>query len=191
MQNDNSICPVCGAHADTLDHVLPKSIYKQYSITPINIVPLCSRCNRKKGVIAYSKKNYKVVFHPYFNDYHELSGLNIDYVINKKKNLIPIYFFDQTANKNCVYNYQTVFKLDVVLSALAVDEMTKLSRIILTKTRDTRDLKPKAKKLIQQKKEGLVKDLDEPWKILLSGFLVKKFDLYYEYQIIKRVPIKS
>lgn len=187
LKNNNAICPVCGAHADTLDHVLPKTIYTQYSITPINLIPLCSRCNRKKGTIIYKQKKGEVIFHPYFNDYHELAGLKIDYLINKQRNIIPTYSFEQTANKKCIYNFQIVFKLDVVLSALAVDEMTKLSRVILTKTRDTRNLKYKAKKLIQQKRKGLIKNLDEPWKILLYEFLDNKFDIYYNYEIIERL----
>ncbi|KAJ84727.1 HNH endonuclease [Enterococcus faecalis] len=187
LKNNNAICPVCGAHADTLDHVLPKTIYTQYCITPINLVPLCSRCNRKKGTIIYKQKKGEVIFHPYFNDYHELEGLKIDYLINKQRNIIPTYYFEQTANKKYIYNFQIVFKLDVVLSALAVDEMTKLSRVILTKVRDTRNLKYKAKKLIQQKRKGLIKNLDEPWKILLYEFLDNKFDIYYNYEIIERL----
>ncbi|NGG35351.1 hypothetical protein [Enterococcus faecalis] len=49
--------------------------------------------------------------------------------------------------------------------------MTKLFRAILT---ETRDFKPKAKKFIYQEKEGLVKGLDEPWKIFLYELLIKK-----------------
>lgn len=187
LQNENSTCPICGAHADTLDHVLPKTKYTQYAITPINLVPLCGRCNRKKGETIYSKNVGEVVFHPYFNDYHEMNGLTINYKINKKNNFIPDYAFDGSASKECIYNFDVVFKLNKVLSALALDEISKISRVILTKKDIAPDLKTLARNLILKKQRGLFVDLDEPWKIILYELLVNKFEDFYEYEIRRKL----
>lgn len=61
-------CPICDcsfAYSQVnLDHVLPKSKYKALSITPINIVPICNRCNIRKNNKLGDK-----VFSPYFHEY--------------------------------------------------------------------------------------------------------------------------
>lgn len=63
-------CPVCGVsynhefnYIKTLEHVLPKSKYQQYILSPINLVYLCELCNSSKG----SKVN-EILFHPYFSN---------------------------------------------------------------------------------------------------------------------------
>lgn len=44
------ICQHCGINTDdTLDHILPRSAYAEYSINAKNLVPCCSDCNRRKN----------------------------------------------------------------------------------------------------------------------------------------------
>ena len=61
-------CPFC-AHrdVDSIDHYLPKDIYPQYSISPINLVPVCSHCNGIKRTNGFDNE-FNVLIHPYFND---------------------------------------------------------------------------------------------------------------------------
>lgn len=44
------ICPACGEDGtpNTLDHYLPKEAYPEFSITPINLSPMCDICQGKK-----------------------------------------------------------------------------------------------------------------------------------------------
>ncbi len=43
------ICPYCLERStETLDHYLPKSSFPLLSITPVNLIPSCDTCNRKK-----------------------------------------------------------------------------------------------------------------------------------------------
>lgn len=43
-------CHYCGINmVDTFDHYLPKSLFPEYSVMPINLFPCCAQCNRKKG----------------------------------------------------------------------------------------------------------------------------------------------
>lgn len=61
-------CPFC-AHrdVDSIDHYLPKDIYPQYSISPINLVPACNHCNSIKRTNGFDNE-FNILIHPYFND---------------------------------------------------------------------------------------------------------------------------
>ena len=63
-------CPVCGVsyniefnYIKTLEHVLPKSRYQQYILSPINLVYFCGFCNSFKGNEVDDS-----LFHPYFSN---------------------------------------------------------------------------------------------------------------------------
>lgn len=70
---DSEECPVCGLSYDiknfgsgyikTIEHVLPKSKYQQYILSPINLVYFCNFCNKKKS----DKINEGRIFHPLFS----------------------------------------------------------------------------------------------------------------------------
>lgn len=61
-------CPYCNlSHVDSLDHVLPRSFYPEYSVLAENLVPSCSRCNEKKSDECYQSTG-KNLMHPYFVD---------------------------------------------------------------------------------------------------------------------------
>ena len=47
LERDGHICQYCGAKANTIDHVQPKS--RGGSNSPSNLVASCMRCNQKKG----------------------------------------------------------------------------------------------------------------------------------------------
>ncbi len=61
----DNICPYCMMNAGepNLDHFLPKSDFKQYAVTPVNLVPSCVNCNTKK--LASNES----AVHPYFHDF--------------------------------------------------------------------------------------------------------------------------
>lgn len=65
----HGLCPFCGiSTARTLDHIMPKSHYPNFSIFPFNLVPCCRDCNTEKlDQIATSDKEQKM--HPYFDNF--------------------------------------------------------------------------------------------------------------------------
>lgn len=64
----NGKCPLCSQRiVRTLDHFLPKSKYPIYSITPINLVPACTDCNKDK-LADVPTKGEEETLHPYFDD---------------------------------------------------------------------------------------------------------------------------
>lgn len=67
----NGKCPYCQQNiANNLDHFLPKSKYVTFTVTPYNLVPCCSDCNKDKSVSVF--KNYITQpFHPYYDDFDD------------------------------------------------------------------------------------------------------------------------
>lgn len=67
-RNDsNSLCPMCGSmHRGTLDHVLPKDNFPEFSVFTRNLVPAC-KCNNKKGNAVAINVNERIL-HPYYDN---------------------------------------------------------------------------------------------------------------------------
>ena len=48
-------CPICGEKGDNqLDHYLPESKYPTLCVNPLNLMPICDTCNKKKQDQEYS-----------------------------------------------------------------------------------------------------------------------------------------
>lgn len=64
----NDICPLCGQRVvKTLDHYLPKAANPAYALTPLNLVPACSDCNKSK--LDHQPADARdQTLHPYFDD---------------------------------------------------------------------------------------------------------------------------
>lgn len=60
------ICPLCAQRVvSTLDHYLAKTTHPFFAVTPINLVPACSDCNKAK--LAHNPAiPQDQTFHPYF-----------------------------------------------------------------------------------------------------------------------------
>ena len=63
-------CPVCGSLSrGDVDHYQPRSIFPEFSIYSLNLVPACTHCNStQKGVIYRGDKHPARFIHPYFDD---------------------------------------------------------------------------------------------------------------------------
>nr|MBL0691945.1 hypothetical protein [SAR324 cluster bacterium] len=53
------------AEATEIDHFLPKSKFSEFSIAPINLVPVCNRCNNEKKAYS-SQRDEEFFIHPYY-----------------------------------------------------------------------------------------------------------------------------
>lgn len=43
-------CPFCTINSsNTFDHILPQSVFHEYAVHPLNLIPCCSECNGHKG----------------------------------------------------------------------------------------------------------------------------------------------
>ncbi|MEH7502914.1 hypothetical protein V7152_13035 [Neobacillus drentensis] len=64
----HNLCPYCShREVKTVDHYLPKSKFASFAITPINLLPCCSDCNKDK-LDDYILNEDKMLIHPYFDD---------------------------------------------------------------------------------------------------------------------------
>lgn len=60
-------CAMCGSfHSETLDHIMPKSLDKAFSIYSKNLVPAC-KCNTDRGDVLFGVLPGERVLHPYFD----------------------------------------------------------------------------------------------------------------------------
>lgn len=68
MAPEFGICPLCGQrNVATVDHYLPQTRFPTLNLTPINLIPACSDCNKKKlASVPTSAENQ--TFHPYFDE---------------------------------------------------------------------------------------------------------------------------
>lgn len=63
------ICPLCGHRpVSCLDHQLPLSKFPALAVTPTNLVPACSDCNKKKHSLR-PRTAEEQTFHPYFDNF--------------------------------------------------------------------------------------------------------------------------
>lgn len=82
-------CPICGVGTvTTLDHYLPKTTYPGLALTPLNLVPCCSDCNKKKRDEDVSIHGNETI-HPYFDDFDSECWL----YATVKNNGIPVVEF--------------------------------------------------------------------------------------------------
>jgi hypothetical protein len=64
----NGICPLCSQRVVTqLDHYLPKTRHPALAVTPINLVPSCSDCNKEKLALQPTTSSEQTL-HPYFDE---------------------------------------------------------------------------------------------------------------------------
>lgn len=76
----NGICPLCGGqHVATLDHYLAKTKHVLLTITPANLIPCCSDCNKAKGSDDADEANEQHL-HPYYDDVDDVVWLYAEVV---------------------------------------------------------------------------------------------------------------
>lgn len=75
LSAENNLCPYC-SHRDvkTIDHYLPKAEFIHFTVTPINLVPSCSDCNRDK-LDNHNHNEEKMLLHPYFDNTSSIDWL--------------------------------------------------------------------------------------------------------------------
>jgi hypothetical protein len=70
-----NICPLCGHRpVASLDHYLAKSSHPRFAITPLNLVPSCSDCNKAKLAKNAATEEAQTL-HPYFDDFNDNTWL--------------------------------------------------------------------------------------------------------------------
>ena len=73
-------CPACGEDGtpNTLDHYLPKDVFPEFSVTILNLFPMCDICQGAKGVQFNDDEGKRLFIHPYFDDFTVQQVLVLD-----------------------------------------------------------------------------------------------------------------
>tara|TARA_R110002051_G_scaffold269600_1_gene329808 strand:- start:23782 stop:24576 length:795 start_codon:yes stop_codon:yes gene_type:complete len=89
---ENDICPLCSQRTvSQLDHHLPQSAHPALTVTPINLVPACSECNKTK-LAQQAGHAGEQTFHPYFEDADDDRWL---FAVVKETTPASVLFFPQ------------------------------------------------------------------------------------------------
>ena len=93
----------------TLDHYLPKSKFPLYAVTPYNLIPACSDCNKDKfNDVSICRE--KETIHPYYDDFTdevwikakmiEEDPITFEFYVKKPKN------WDDLKYKRACYHFE-------------------------------------------------------------------------------------
>jgi hypothetical protein len=106
----NGKCPYCSQRiVKTLDHYLPKSKYPLLAITPINLVPSCSDCNKDK-LVDVPTKDEEETLHPYYDFVENESWLKMRIIAHKP--LVVEYFVLPPITWNLLLAKRTKFHFE-------------------------------------------------------------------------------
>lgn len=115
----NDICPLCGQRVvKTLDHYLPKATYPTFALTPLNLVPACSDCNKSK-LDRQPVDAGDQTLHPYFDNVDGVSWL----VAEIRESSPPAAVFSVRLPANIHVDATTVARLKVHFETLGLGQL--------------------------------------------------------------------
>jgi hypothetical protein len=125
----NDICPLCGQRTvHQLDHYLPVSRHPVLAVTPVNLVPACSECNKVK--LAHGPANAKEqTLHPYFDDLTDVRWLFAD--VEKTQPVSMVFRASPTAGLSPVVTVRItghfdMFNLGDLYASHAAEELSNI-----------------------------------------------------------------
>lgn len=90
------LCPYCSSPAITdLDHYLPRSKYKDFSIYAANLVPSCHPCNNVKRAFSPDENPEHHLIHPYYETFPDQPIMEIDTTISENGGIAPVLYVPQ------------------------------------------------------------------------------------------------
>lgn len=119
-------CPICHtSEVNNLDHYLPKAKYPIQSLNPINLLPICSKCNTNKIDYTSTCEGENLI-HLYFDDLDQITWLK-----TKIDNFDPFsvtYYVDKTEFDNPILYRRVkktfeIYKIGKTYETLAIQEM--------------------------------------------------------------------
>lgn len=118
-------CPYCTLNtANTTEHILPKSDYKEFAVHALNLIPCCSECNSKKNDNFKDEKSGKPLF---LNFYYN--------ILPKEQFLFVDLSFDKRGVVNFTYRLDNINHIDVELFDLIKSHYEKLDLLTRFKTK--------------------------------------------------------
>ena len=117
-------CPYCTLNAaNTTEHILPKSVYEEFAVHALNLIPCCSECNSKKGDNFKDRSGNPLFLNFYYDILPETQYLFVD------------LSFDERGIVNFNYRLDNFNHIDVRLFDLISRHYEKLNLLTRFKTK--------------------------------------------------------
>ena len=117
-------CPYCTLNAaNTTEHILPKSVYEEFAVHALNLIPCCSECNSKKGDNFKDRSGNPLFLNFYYD------------ILPEKQYLFVDLSFDGKGVVNFNYRLDNVNHIDVRLFNLICRHYEKLDLLTRFKTK--------------------------------------------------------
>ncbi len=89
-------CPFCTINSsNTFDHILPQSVFHEYAVHPLNLIPCCSECNGHKG-IEWKNGNALKFLNLYQDDLPDVQYLFVNLIV--VDGIIKVEFYVSNPN---------------------------------------------------------------------------------------------
>lgn len=125
----NNICPLCNQRTvTTLDHVLPKTSYPIFAVTPFNLIPACADCNKIKDTYQPSRSEEEII-HPYYDD---ISNNQYLYASVRQETPPSIIFYINLSEPPIIIEKRlqkhfSLFELNELYTSNAAEELSNIS----------------------------------------------------------------
>ena len=129
----DGICPLCCQRVvSTLDHYLAKTKHPALAVTPINLIPACSDCNKTKSASQPNSPEEQTL-HPYFDDLGIETFLFATVIAGNPPALV--FYVEPPANwenltKERVTRHFSKLKLGALYSVHAGVELTNINALL-------------------------------------------------------------
>ncbi len=121
------ICPFCGTRVvETVDHVLPKSHFPQFSIAFENLVGCCTDCNFAKLDSMRSEES-ELIFHPYYEDFSDRSWLAAE-IIHEHPVRVVYKVIDTSTESARIHSHFKRLRLGRIFAIRAGSELSTMDQ---------------------------------------------------------------
>lgn len=125
----NNICPLCNQRTvTTLDHVLPKTSYPTFAVTPFNLIPACADCNKIKDTYQPNTSEEEII-HPYYDN---ISNKQYLYASVRQETPPSIIFYINLSEPEAIIEKRlqkhfSLFNLNELYTSNAAEELSNIS----------------------------------------------------------------
>lgn len=100
--DDFAQCPYCGINEPkTLDHYIPKELYPEFSILPLNLIPICNQCNSVYKGSEFLSAGKRLFLHSYLDAFPDFEFLVANISVGRK---IKIDFKIVACPENAIFS---------------------------------------------------------------------------------------
>jgi hypothetical protein len=189
------VCPYCGdGRIEEVDHYVPKEDYPEFTLYPNNLIPLCNKCNKKKGSKFIDSRNERQFINFYYDNIDSIEFLSVDISFNSmdiKKSTKVKYIadFSKIADeylRKIVQHHYDYLELLCRYNEAAIYEISELIAVLQGQpTKNSNDIRIIANGWILGKRNNQIKKAGRnDWKYLLYE---KLYTINYVDELIKYV----